>query len=97
MKNLGKAQELPTVKGKIGGESLTNYRAPPHPSTGKSPYQLCMNIAVRIKRPIIMETTPDTEAMQKDKDSKTKMKACTDQKQQVKPQNLNTWDTTLVK
>ena len=36
-----------------------------------------------------MKTTPDTEAMQKDKDSKAMMKAYDDQKRQVKPQNLN--------
>ena len=44
-----------------------------------------------------METTPDTEAMQKDKDSKAKMKAYADQKRQVKPHDLNAEDITLVK
>ena len=44
-----------------------------------------------------METTPDTEAMQKDKDSKAKMKAYADQKPQVKLHNLNAGDITLVK
>ena len=44
-----------------------------------------------------METTPDTEALQKDKDSKAKMKAYVDQKRQVKPHDLNAGDITLVK
>jgi len=44
-----------------------------------------------------METTPDTEATQKDKDSKAKVKAYADQKRQVKPHNLNAGDITLVK
>lgn len=44
-----------------------------------------------------METTPDTEALQKDKDLKAKMKAYADQKRQVKPDNLNAGDITLVK
>ena len=75
---------------------LANYRATPHPSTGKSPYQLCMNRTVRIKLPTIMETTPDTEARQKDMDSKAKMKYA-DQKRKVESHNLNAGDITLVK
>ena len=73
------------------------YPPPPPPSTGKSPYHLCMNRTVRIKLPTIMETTPDTEAMQKDEDSKVKMKAYADQKRHVKPHNLNAEDITLMK
>lgn len=42
-----------------------------------------------------METTPDTEALQKDKDSKAKMKAYADQKRQVKPHNLNAGDNII--
>lgn len=56
-----------------------------------------MNKTVRIKLPTIMENTPDTEAMRKDKDSKAKMKAYANQKRQVKPHNLNAGDITLVK
>ena len=37
-----------------------------------------------IKLPTIMETTPATKAMPKDKNSKAKMKAYADQKLQVK-------------
>ena len=44
-----------------------------------------------------METIPDTEAMQMDKDSKAKMKAYVDHKRQVKPHNLYAGDITLVK
>jgi len=44
-----------------------------------------------------MKTTPDTETMQKDKDSKTKMKACAHQERQAKSQNLNAGDITPVK
>ena len=76
---------------------LANYRAAIDPSTGKSPYQLCINRTVMIKLPTIMEKTPDTKAMQKDKNSKAKMKAYADQKRQVKPHNLNTGNITLVK
>ena len=101
MKNLGKVARTAHSQGKDWRRELyvilANYRATPHPSTGKSPYQLCTNRTVRIKLPTIMETTPDTEAMQKDKDSKAKMKAYADQKRQVKPHNLNAADITLVK
>ena len=44
-----------------------------------------------------METTPDAEAMQKDEDSKVKMKAYSDQKRHVKPHSLNAGDITPVK
>ena len=46
-----------------------------------------------------METTPDMEARQKDKDSDPKMKAYADQKRKInfKPHNLNAEDNTLVK
>jgi len=44
-----------------------------------------------------VKTTPEKEAMQKDKDSKAKMKAYADQKRQAKPHNLNAGDITLVK
>ena len=101
MKNLGKVARTAYSQGKDWRRELyvfsANYRATPHQSTGKSPYQLCMNRTVRIKLPTIMETTPDTEATQKDKDSKAKMKAYADQKRQVKLHNLNAGDTTLVK
>ena len=101
MKNLGKVARTAHSQGNDWRRELyvflANYRATPHPSTGKSPYQLCMNRTVRIKLPTIMETTPDTEAMQKDEDSKAKMKAYADQKRQAKPHNLNARDITLVK
>ena len=101
MKNLGKVARTAHSQGKDWRRELyvflANYRATPHPNIRKSPYQLCMNRTVRMKLPTIMETTPDTEAMQKDKDSKAKMKAYADQKRQVKLHNLNAGDTTLVK
>ena len=83
MKSLGKVARTAHSQGKDWRRelyvSLANYRATSHPSTGKSPYQLCMNRTVRIKLPTVMDTTPDAEATQKDEDSKAKMKACTDQ------------------
>jgi len=101
MKNLGKVARTAHSQGKDWKRELyvflANYRATPHPSTGRSPYQLCMNRTVRIKLPTIVKTTPDMEAMQKDKDSKEKMKAYADQQRQAKPHNLNAGDITLVK
>jgi len=101
MKNLGKVPRTAHGQGKDWRRELyvflANYRVTPHPSTGKSPYQLCMNRTVRIKLPTIVKTTPDTEAMQKDKDSKENMKAYADQKRQAKPHNLNAGDITSVK
>ena len=88
-KNLGKVARTAHSQGKDWRRELhvyvflTNYRATPHPSTGKSPYQLCLNRTVGIKHPTIMETTPDMGAMQKDEDSSA------DQKRHVKLHNLN--------
>jgi len=56
-----------------------------------------MNRTVRIKLPTIVKTTPDTDAKQKDKDSKEEMKAYADQKRQAKLHNLKAGDITLVK
>ena len=101
MENHGKVARTAHSQGKDWRRELyvflANYRVTPHSSTGKSTYQLCMNRTVRIKLPTIMETTPDTDAMHKDKDSKAKMKSYADQKRQVKPHNLNAGDITLVK
>ena len=89
MKNLGNVTRTPYSQGKDWRRELyvflANCRATLHPSSGKSPYRLFMNRAVRIKLPTIMETTPDPEAMQKDKNSKAKVKAYANQKRQVKP------------
>ena len=89
MKNLGKVRRTPYSQGKDWRREvnvfLANCRATLHPSSVKSPYRLFMNRAVRIKLPTIMETTPDPEAMQKDKNSKAKMKAYANEKRQVKP------------
>ena len=82
MKNLGKVATTAHSQGKDWRRELyvllANYKAKPHPSTGKSTYQLCMNRTARIKLPTIMETIPDTEAMQKDEDSMVKLKVCAD-------------------
>ena len=100
MKNLGKVARTAHSQGKDWRRELyvflANHGATPHPSTGKSAYQLCMNRTVGIKLPTIMETTRDTEALQSDKDSKAKMKAYADQKLQVKPHNLNAGGITRV-
>ena len=55
MKNLGKVSRTAHSQGKDWRRELyvflANYRATPHPSTGKSPYELCMNRTVRTKLP----------------------------------------------
>lgn len=84
MKNLGKVARTAHSQGKDWRRELyvflANYRATPHPSTGKSPYELCMNRTVRIKLPTIMQASPDVDVMQKDQNSKAKMKAYADRK-----------------
>jgi len=75
-KNLGKVAKIAHSLGKDWRRQLhivlSIFRATSYPSIGKSLNQLCMNRTVRIKLPTIMETTPDTDAMQKDKVSKAR-------------------------
>ena len=76
---------------------LANYRATPHPSAGKSPYELCMNRTVRTKLPTVRQVSPDAKVVQKDKEAKARMKAYGDLKRQTKPLRLNIGDHVLVK
>ena len=100
-KNLGKVARTAHSQGKDWRRELyvfvINYRAAPHPSTGKSPYELCMNRTVRTKLPTVPKINPDAETMQKDQQAKARMKAYADLKRQTKPHNLNVGDHTLVK
>ena len=73
------------------------YRATPHPSTGKSPYKLCMNRTESTKLHTIPQVNPNAEAMQKDQEAKARMNAYADLKRRTKPQCLNVGDHTLVK
>ena len=59
---------------------VANYRGTPHPSTWKSPHELRMKRRVRTKLPTIPKVNPDAEAMRKDQQAKTRMKAYADLK-----------------
>ena len=76
---------------------LANYRATPHPSTGKSPYELYMDRTVRTELPTVPQVSPDAEVVQRDREAKVRMKAYADLNRQTKPPRLNTGDHALVK
>ena len=100
MKNLGKVARTAHSQGKDWRELyvfVANYRATPHPSTGKSPYKLCMNRTVRTKLPTIPQGNPFAEAMQKDQEGKARMNTYADLKRRTKSHSLNVGDHTLVK
>ena len=101
MKNLGKVARTAHSQGKDWRRELyvfvANYRATPHPSTGKSPYKLCMNRTVRTKLPIIPKVNPFAEAMQEDQEAKALMNTYADFKRRTKSHSLNVGDHTLVK
>ena len=76
---------------------VANYRTTPHPSTGKSPYESCMNRTVRTKLPTISQVNPDAEVMQKNQETKARIKAYANLKRRTKPHCLNVGDHALVK
>ena len=100
-KNLGKVARTATSQGKDWRRELyvfvANCRATPHPSTGKSPYELCMSRTVRTRLPTIPRVNPDVEVMQKDQEAKARMKAYADLQRRTKPHSLNVGDHALVK
>ncbi|PFX14664.1 hypothetical protein AWC38_SpisGene21155 [Stylophora pistillata] len=89
------------LTGKTGADSFTvfggNYRATPHPFTGKTLYELSMKRIVRTKLPSFTQVSPDIEVQQKDKDSKARTKAYADTKHSTKPQDLHIGNIALVK
>ena len=101
MKNLGKVAQTAHSQGKDWRRELcvvlANYRATPHPSTGKSPYELCRNRTGRTKLLTFPQVSPDAEVVQKDQEAKARMKAYADFKRQTKPLRLNIGDHALVK
>ena len=101
MRNLDKVARTAHSQGKDWRRELyvfvANYRATPHPSTGKSPYELCMNRTVRTKFPTIPQVNPDAEVVQKDQEAKARMKAHADLRRRTKPHSLNVGDHALVK
>ena len=90
MKNLGKVARTAHSQGKDWRRELyvfvANYRSTPHPSTGKSPYKLCMNRTERTKLHTILQVNPDAEAMQKDQEAKALMNTYADLKRRTQPE-----------
>jgi len=107
MKSIGKAAKTAHVAGKNWKAELYtflgNYRDTPHPSTGKTPYDLSMGRSVRTKIPTIrteMKSTPAAmheEIARRDQQAKTRMKVYADERRNTKPSVIHPGDAVLVK
>ena len=105
MKNLGKVAKTAWIEGKDWKQEvytfLGNYRSTPHPSTGKSPYELSMNRDVRGKIPTIpkeqSKNSKHEDVIKKDNQAKKKMKTDADLRRKTRPHKFNVGDVVLVK
>ncbi len=101
MKNIGKVAKTAHISGKNWRKELyvflSNYRAAPHISTKKPPYELLMNRRVRTKIPerIPIQSRPDVST--NDEKAKRKMKQYADKSRKVESHDLQKGDTVLVK
>ncbi len=101
MKNIGKVAKTAHISGKNWRKELyvflSNYRAAPHISTKKPPYELLMNRRVRTKIPerIPIQSRPDV--FTNDEKAKRKMKQYADKLRKVESHDLQKGDTVLVK
>jgi hypothetical protein len=77
---------------------LRNYRTTPHLTTGVAPATLFLKRAVRNKLPQTTESDPVSEIVRKhDDEQKRKMKMYADNKQYVKPSDIDIGDSVLVR
>ena len=101
MKSVGKVAKIAHASGKDWKREmyvfLSNYRATPHPSTGKSPYNLSMNRLVRTKLPSMAFGQQDAQVLLKDSHAKTRMKEYADKKRHTQPHDIQVGDSVLVK
>ena len=77
---------------------LRNYRTTPHATTGVAPAVLLLKRPVRNKLPQVNHIDPVAEIVrERDSSQKLKMKACADNKANVKPCNVSLDEAVLVK
>jgi hypothetical protein len=77
---------------------LRNYRATPHCTTDKSPYETLFGRKMKIKIPTAIDIVEDDSLMRKrDELKKSNMKRYADNKQYVKPSQLQLGDAVLVR
>ena len=103
MKNIGKIAKTAHASGKdwrreICHVFLTNYRATPHSSMKKSPYELLVNRSIRTKIPEIISSNSSLEiASNNGKPIKKKMKMYTDFSRKTKDHGIKCGDIVLVR
>ena len=102
MQTIKKTTHTATTEGKPWKEELCkllrNYRTTPHSSTGKAQVTALLNQTVCNKLLELPMDSYDQAGIQgQDKNVKRKMKAYTDNKAYVKPQNILVGDTVIIK
>ncbi|RUA05416.1 MAG: hypothetical protein DSY43_04620 [Gammaproteobacteria bacterium] len=101
MKSVGKVAKIAHASGKDWKREmyvfLSNYRATPHPSTSKSPYNLSMNRPVRTKLPSMDFGQQDSQVLLKDTHAKARMKEYADKKRHTQPHDIQVGDSVLVR
>ncbi len=101
MRNVGKIAKTAHISGKDWRREiypfLTNYQDPPHPSTGKKPYELTMNRVIRTKMHSIIKINIDQSVKVTDMRSKAAMKEYADSKRHTAKTELKVGDTVFVR
>ena len=106
MKHLGKVYHTAEITGQDPGFALSNhlmqYRATPHPSTGKPPAELLFGRQFRINLPdmrhVVTGPRPDMqEAREQDNLAKAKMKREKDSHRNVRENNIQQGDLVLLR
>ena len=101
MKTVGKAARTAHSEGKDWRQAmyvtLANYRATPHPSTGKSPSMVLMGREPRTKLPSLADEKPSDGVLEKDIIAKRKQKEYADVKRNVRDHGLKPGDIVLAR
>ena len=76
---------------------LRNYRNTPHATTGKPPAELLFAFSPFLKLPELVQTSPDTELRDRDREVKQKAKTYADKRRHTKQRSFRVRDQVLVK
>lgn len=76
---------------------LLNYRATPHTTTGKSPFEIVFSRNVKTTIPAVIDSKPNEEMEFTNQQKKSKQKEYADKKRHTKPHNFSAGDLVLCK
>lgn len=76
---------------------LLNYRATPHATTGKSPFEIVFSRNVKTTIPAVIDSKPNEQMEFTNQQKKSKQKEYADTKRNTKPHNFSAGDLVLCK